>query len=243
MFLFKNDMSGFYLSLNQGVTDIKEKYKRDAKQVLRIKAEDFRAQLETIPHEFTEIEIEIERKNSKAPKTKLASFYAAGNIIAKYYSSEALPTDNQLRSDIIKLLKIYEVLSYNEGLPTTPAEKENDDEKYGGIEELKKYRFHKRIERNIQLSKKAKTILGYRCKACGLSFEEAYGVLGRDFIEAHHLIAISQLTGDRVQLDVRRHFTVLCSNCHSMIHRLDDPSDIEQLKSLIRLKTNVPDKN
>lgn len=231
VFLFKDDMRGFYLSLNQGVTEIKEKYKREAKQVLRLKSEDFRAQLDAIPTSFSLTEIKL--KNLSSTKSSLAGLYEAGNIFAKYYSSNNLPSDIQLHLDISELLKIYETLSYNEGLPTTQAEKENDEEKYKGFEELRKFRFHKRVERNIQLSKKVKQAQGYTCKVCNTNFEEKYGELGKEFIEAHHLVPISQLTGNKIQLDARIDFTVLCSNCHSMIHRLDDPSDINLLKSLI----------
>jgi 5-methylcytosine-specific restriction enzyme A len=69
--------------------------------------------------------------------------------------------------------------------------------------------------------------------ACGLNFEQIYGILGKNFIEAHHLRPITKLTGERVELDARTDFTVLCSNCHSMIHRLDDPSDLKLLKAQI----------
>ncbi|WP_188442705.1 MrcB family domain-containing protein [Planktosalinus lacus] len=41
VFLFKADMSGVYLSLNQGVTEVRENYRRDAKRVLRLRAEDY----------------------------------------------------------------------------------------------------------------------------------------------------------------------------------------------------------
>jgi hypothetical protein len=32
------------------------------------------------------------------------------------------------------------------------------------------------------------------------------------------------------------HRLVLCSNCHRMIHRFDDPPDIDRFRSLIRLR-------
>jgi 5-methylcytosine-specific restriction protein A len=232
VFLFKDNMTGFYLSLNQGVTEIKEKYKREAKQVLKLKAEDYRAQLGALPNNFSLTEIQL--THSKAGKSKFAGLYEAGNIFAKYYSLNDLQTDAQFHADIYEILKIYEALSYNEGLPTTLMEREKDEEHYKGFEELRKWRFHKRVERNIQLSKKVKLAQGYTCKACSINFQDKYGVLGKEFIEAHHLRPIAQLTGDRVQLDARTDFTVLCSNCHSMIHRLDDPSNLELLKSIIQ---------
>jgi len=231
VFLFKEDMTGLYLSLNQGVIEIQQKYKRDAKEVLKLKSEDYRAQLGSLPTNFNLIAIEL--KNSRASNSRLADLYEAGNICAKYYPINNLPNDIQFHNDISEILRIYEALSYNEGLPTSHAEKENDEENYTGFEELKKFRFHKRIERNAQLSKKAKLFHGYTCKACSTNFEIKYGELGKGFIEAHHLTPISQLTGHRPELAARTDFTVLCSNCHSMIHRLKDPSDLDLLKSII----------
>jgi 5-methylcytosine-specific restriction protein A len=232
VFLFRDDMSGFYLSLNQGVTEIEAIYKREAKEVLKIKAQDFKAQIGKIPSNFDEDIIKL--KNLTTTKSKYPSLYEAGNIISKFYSADKIPSDNQLQNDIKEILNIYELISYNEGLPSTQAEKEDDEEKYKEFEELRKFRFHKRIERNIRLSKKVKETQGYTCKVCKLNFVERYGEIGKGFIEAHHLVPISYLTQQRIQLDARKDFVVLCSNCHSMIHRLEDPSNIELLKSLIR---------
>jgi 5-methylcytosine-specific restriction protein A len=231
VFLFRDDMSGFYLSLNQGVTDVKNKYHREAKQILKIKAEDFRAQLSFIPKNFDKLHISLRTKSST--KSPLSSFYEAGNIIAKYYSAYNLPSDSQLKDDILEVLKLYEILSYNEGLPTSQAEIENDEGNFIGFEDLRRFRFHKRIERNTLLSKKVKKIQGYTCKSCKMNFKEIYGSLGENFIEAHHLKPIATLKKDKVHLDIRHDFTVLCSNCHSMIHRLSDPSNLQELIEIL----------
>jgi HNH endonuclease len=81
-------------------------------------------------------------------------------------------------------------------------------------------------------------LLFFHSFTCNINFEDIYGILGKEFIEAHHLRPIAQLTGDRVQLDVRTDFTVLCSNCHSMIHGLDDPSNLKLLKSILKTRIN-----
>lgn len=231
VFLFKKDMSGFYLSLNQGVTELRIKYKSETKQVLILKAEDFRAQIGVIPSGFTKDTINL---NSKAESNRTnIMLYEAGNIISKYYSRHELPEEIELKNDILEILKVYELISYNEGLPSSQAEKENDEDKYKGYEDLRRFRFHKRIERNIQLSKRVKEAQGYTCKACGMNFVKRYGAIGQNFIEAHHLKPVSLLGSNKIQLDIRTDFTVLCSNCHSMIHRLDDCSDLEKLKALL----------
>lgn len=86
------------------------------------------------------------------------------------------------------------------------------------LEEKKKLRFHKSVERNPDLSKKAKEIHGYTCKACGFNFEEKYGEIGINYIEAHHIIPFAELE-ENAKVSPRKDMTVLCANCHRMIHR------------------------
>jgi 5-methylcytosine-specific restriction enzyme A len=53
-------------------------------------------------------------------------------------------------------------------------------------------------------------------------------------IEAHHLRPIATLEeGVSVKYDVAADFAVLCSNCHRMIHRFPDPSDLGKFRSII----------
>jgi 5-methylcytosine-specific restriction protein A len=72
-----------------------------------------------------------------------------------------------------------------------------------------------------------------------LNFENIYGELGRNFIEAHHLVPISRLGAIKIHLNVKNDFAVLCSNCHSMIHKLSDPSDVKLLREIIRINKKV----
>lgn len=232
VFLFRDDMSGFYLSLNQGVTKIleTEKFQKDAIGILKLMGDNFRAQISVIPSGFTSEDIKL--KLLKVTTPKYAKSYEAGNIISKFYSADNLPSEKEIKTDITEILKVYELISYNEGLPTIEGQREEDDDNYyKEIEDLRRFRFHKRIERNNNLSKKVKKVQGYICKSCDFDFEKGYGAKGKDFIEAHHLNPISTLGKVKIELDARKDFTVLCSNCHSMIHKQTDPSDLETLKS------------
>lgn len=224
-------MTGFYLSLNQGVTVIKDKYKASAKNVLKITRDNFRAQID-LKHTTFNIH-DIVLKTSNKSQSSLPLFYQEGNIISKYYSAFKLPNNEQLVSDIHEILRIYEMITYNHSIPSNAGEKEDDEENITDFEDLTKFRFHKRLERNSALSKKVKKLQGYTCKACGVNFELLYGELGKNYIEAHHLKPLSSLKGERIELDARTDFIVLCSNCHRMIHRYNDPSDISGFKALI----------
>ena len=85
VYLFREDMSGLYLSLNQGVTEFQQQYRSGAKEALLAKAADLRAQLGKIPR-FPEAKIDL-RPSSPS---NLSSFYEAGNVWAKFYDASAL---------------------------------------------------------------------------------------------------------------------------------------------------------
>lgn len=98
-------------------------------------------------------------------------------------------------------------------------------------EDATKFRLHKRIERNNKLVKEVKKIQGYVCKVCSINFENKYGAIGKDYIEAHHLRPISTLKGSKIALDPAKDFAVLCANCHRMIHLTACVNDIEKFKT------------
>ncbi|GJD96975.1 hypothetical protein OCOJLMKI_4203 [Methylobacterium iners] len=100
------------------------------------------------------------------------------------------------------------------------------------------YQEHRRLERETQASAMAKRRHGYRCQACDLDFEERYGSIGRGFIEAHHLRPVASLPKDEdSELALEHDFAVLCANCHRMIHRYDDPGDLEGFRRLVRSRS------
>lgn len=216
--LFKKDMSGVYLSLNQGVTEVRENYKRDTHNVLRLRAQDYRAKLNYGPNELLEINLNSQTTNAR--------LYESGNIIAKYYSKDNLPNEEVLTNDILQYLNYYEELTFND----THL---NEEKKLTSVEK-KQYRLHFRIERNGSISKKVKKEKGFICEACGFDFRMKYGDLGEKFIEAHHLTPVSSLAIGKYQVDIKKDFAILCSNCHSMIHRLEDCSDLQKLKRIIK---------
>lgn len=117
-------------------------------------------------------------------------------------------------------------------LESSPDEQDEDLDKDRSYTEKKQRSLHKRIDRNARLVKAVKKHKGYVCEVCKMSYEDKYGELGREYIEAHHLVPISNLEeGVEVSHDPIEDFAVLCANCHRMIHRMDDPSDVEGLKN------------
>ena len=97
----------------------------------------------------------------------------------------------------------------------------------------KKERLVAFFERNPTLRAAAIAYHGTNCKACGFNFETAYGIHGKNYIEVHHLVPISTLL-ESSMINHKTDLTVLCSNCHRMVHRKrDTPLSMEELTILL----------
>ena len=91
-----------------------------------------------------------------------------------------------------------------------------------------------RIERNSEARRKCLEYFGYECQACGISFENVYGAIGKNFIHVHHRVDLS-LSSERHQINAIRDLIPLCPNCHAMIHTKKPAMTIEKLKQVIEL--------
>ncbi len=104
------------------------------------------------------------------------------------------------------------------------------------FEGQKKQRFVNYYERNKELRAAAVEYHGVNCKVCGFDFEKVYGERGKDYIEVHHLILVSTLK-EETKVNPKSDMTVLCSNCHRIIHRRkDEVLTPGQPKSLLQKK-------
>lgn len=104
----------------------------------------------------------------------------------------------------------------------------NDEEYFEGDEKLG---LHRRKERSSNLVRAFKNQLkDYSCTVCSFSFEETYGALGNNYIEAHHIKPISEMT-ERTKM-VMSDLVAVCSNCHRMLHRSTEITNVEQLENI-----------
>lgn len=83
--------------------------------------------------------------------------------------------------------------------------------------------------RNRALIEAKKVNSGYRCEVCGFNFEEKYGVIGREYIVAHHLKLIAGGSSKTTLDDI----ALVCANCHAMIHTKNPPISIEEMRELV----------
>ena len=101
------------------------------------------------------------------------------------------------------------------------------------------YRKHRFRERNATLIKNAKSAFLKKhgklfCECCKFDFEDIYGPIGTSYIEAHHIIPVSDLK-HRGKTKIEE-IALLCSNCHRMIHRKRPWLALDELKNLIKKK-------
>jgi predicted HNH restriction endonuclease len=103
----------------------------------------------------------------------------------------------------------------------------------------KKERLHIRRERNRTLVETAKRLFIDKhgrlfCEACGFNAVDAYRLPERALIEAHHKVAVSDLTaGSYTRVE---DLVMLCPNCHRAVHHRRPWLTVDELISLIRKK-------
>ncbi|MBH42941.1 MAG: hypothetical protein CL787_05425 [Chloroflexi bacterium] len=95
------------------------------------------------------------------------------------------------------------------------------------------------FSRNPQLAKRAKAHYGYTCQGCGFNFRDGYGNLGEGYAECHHLTPLSERPEsewNQTILNAITDVTVLCANCHRMIHRKRPALTLEQLIDTVQTR-------
>lgn len=111
----------------------------------------------------------------------------------------------------------------------------NVNEFYEGSPSL---RSHIIRERNRDLVEKAKRQFQENhqgklyCEICGFDFNKVYGDFGNGFIEVHHIKPISTMREGETTKD--EDLAMLCSNCHSIIHRKQPWLSMSELKAVFR---------
>lgn len=102
VYLFKSDMSGFYLSLNQGWTYFEKKYKtKEGKVKIKQSADIIRNILSPLYNTFTETTINLNASGN------LGKGYELGHICGCYYDSNNIPSTEKLIADLKELITEY----------------------------------------------------------------------------------------------------------------------------------------
>jgi len=126
--------------------------------------------------------------------------------------------DNRLRADAL------------DGMP--PIDRDGFPE--GKLYE-KRHKIKERDPRLGIIAKERFKVLHGRlyCLVCSFDFENKYGSLGKDFIEAHHITPVSQLRpGSITRVE---DIVLVCANCHRMLHKKRPWVKVSKLKTILKV--------
>lgn len=176
-----------------------------------------------------------ERKNINLSKSKTPKKTISRTLQTYTYSTEYGIEDTF--HNVYGVSKKRGVWALSNNYDIKPSGENIDISFKEGAEIIKK---HKSRERNpklrtiaIQNFKETHSGKLY-CEVCGFDFFDTYGEIGADFIEIHHIKPLSQMRNDeRTKI---QDIAMLCSNCHSIIHRKQPWLSKEELYKIFRAR-------
>lgn len=101
VYLFRKDMSGFYLSLSQGVTYFEEMYQRKKYDALKTVVKYFRSQIDVGDLSTEPIDLIGTRRGT------LGYGYEASTVVSKFYPTHRF-NDEMIVNDLKRMLEIYD---------------------------------------------------------------------------------------------------------------------------------------
>jgi hypothetical protein len=99
-YLFRRDMKGFYITLNQGITFFEDNYKKDKYDYAEKVSNYFKDEIEEPYFSKTSIQLGGQRGDK-------GYGYEKTTIISKYYPAQNF-NDELIKSDLIEMFKIYD---------------------------------------------------------------------------------------------------------------------------------------
>lgn len=105
VFLFRQDMSGVYLTFNQGVTQpLKEHGRAEGKRILRSRAEDLRQYCDRLQQNSFTLDDKIDLRSDRG----LGSDYEDSTVAYKLYEKDRVPSDAEILADLEGILQAYQ---------------------------------------------------------------------------------------------------------------------------------------
>lgn len=231
--LFSENMSCCYLSLNQGITAVEKLYTKNfASRKMQEAASKALTYLECNP-EAHKGPIDL------ASTGDLGRAYEAASIVSFKYSAEQPPTDSVFFDHLDQLLNYYETLfkTFGKSLNSLIAvsegefqqvvlEKAASNSKSSHVEQdvavadsMRKVVFgNKGFYRSPIIAAEAIKAADFRCEIDAEHWTFASKAKKQRYVEAHHLIPISQQPRFIASLDVVENIVCLCATCHRMLH-------------------------
>lgn len=232
--LFSEDGSAATLSLNQGFYDFQEEFRGKAEQKARHSA-DFAAQLLICPSGFKDGAISLSTTGT------LGRGYEQGSIYSTRYEANEQLSVHQFALDLGAMLDCYEQLIRVAGrrlssLISVPSEPEFQAAVQRNAPAdvtppqtvapqprppVRSYQGRATYVRNAAIAARALQSAGYKCALASESAPHETFLVSTGnhaYVEAHHLIPMSQQPHYAYSLDVEENILPLCPNCHRMLH-------------------------
>jgi 5-methylcytosine-specific restriction protein A len=229
VYLFRSDLSGVYLSLNQGWTQYETEFGvREGKE--KIVENAIRAQnLLRSTSSFS-----FEPINLLATKT-LAIGYELGNICSKYYPLNDLTDDKSFIDDLRNLIGTYRELKGLVGNNILDIKSKVSEDEFQKVSQIGKVKelptgLIKRKEKNIieksttawgrdaDIAYTALSAANFKCENNPLHETFISARTNHQFVEAHHLIPMEFQKDFENSLDVPENIISICPNCHRGFH-------------------------
>lgn len=232
--LFREDMAGCWLSLNQGYTQYQAAFVNDdmARRQSQVGAR-LLTRLIDIPAGFVEGPIDL------VATTNLGRGYEAGAIVSRYYAAPDEPTEAAFSADFRRLLEILDRLESKVGpnlvalLPdaegpyqaaATELAKKSSKElpaipsgplpPQGKLSTTNKGGYR----RDPRMAAEALSNAQFTCEWNGSHATFTARRTGQNFVEAHHLIPMAEQVNHSSSLDVPENIVALCPTCHRLVH-------------------------
>lgn len=232
VYLVNADSQTITLSMNQGTTAIYNEFGQSrGRKVLQRRARDMADRVHEFAREFSEEPIDL------GSSAGLPSGYEAGHAFGKVYQAFSV-SEKELGSDLFKMLQAYEALVNRGG--TIPSEAMQEEAESSDIEETRRHVLSRRIERSAKVRREVLKQKPHKCESCELDPRLDYGFSGpKDSVplDVHHAAPLRGMAeGETRRYRIPEDFMVLCPSCHRMIHKLEDPSDLQLLRRRLRFK-------
>lgn len=247
--LFSEDMSGCFLSLNQGVTEMGKQYTRRLANKKMVEAAVFSLEFLSKHPEALYGVIDLHAT------LDLGRGYEFGAIESFYYRRTELPTEAELEIHFLALLSNYDSLFRAVGndlkkiAPITEAEFQDavlekassasklteTAEGAGGMDlpEQKMIAGKLIYPRNPSVAARALRAARFACELDNAHWTFESRAAARPYVEAHHLIPMNQQSRFAVSLDVEENIVCLCATCHRMLHFGHSTSRNPTIKKLL----------
>lgn len=96
-----------------------------------------------------------------------------------------------------------------------------------------RYARHLMLEQNMEAQEsRRESARSLACEICGFDFGRTYGEVGHGYIQYHHRVPLADLTN--TAKPTAADLTLICANCHAMLHQADRVLTVDELKSVLR---------